>query len=338
MSLNRQHLDYLLQQYITDEARPEEIEELFGWIRRSEQDEPLRDTMQMLWRQYRPEEQLPAADWEGMYARIMTGPVRREMPAPRRRWQTLAVAAGIGGLLVLGIGWWVLTRSGRETAAAPANIAAVAYTRHITLPDGSTVVLHAGSRLDYPMEFAGKTREVSLSGEAYFDIMHRSMQPFIIHTGRVKTTVLGTAFNITAYPDSAEIKVSVTRGRVRVENEQQVLAELEPNQQVVYNQRETQVRREVLNASQLVTNWTKKDMVFASIPFEQIAAVLQQRYGVPIHFKNEALKHCPIRASFAGTEPLKDVMTVLCEVRNASYTITPQEGVVIDGEGCDSNQ
>ena len=72
----------------------------------------------------------------------------------------------------------------------------VSYIRYITLPDNSSVVLHAGSKLQYPVSFNGNSREVTLWGEAYFDITSNLAKPFIIHTGKVKTTVLGTAFNI----------------------------------------------------------------------------------------------------------------------------------------------
>jgi ferric-dicitrate binding protein FerR (iron transport regulator) len=336
--MNRQHIDYLLQQYVANEATPEEIEELFDWIKQAEHDESLRSTMQTLWGQYRPEESLPHTDWDSMYARIMATPIIPAVSRTRVRWRTLAVAASIAGVLALGILWWAQSRQRPAIAQRDATPASVAYIRHIVLPDGSSVVLQANSQLEYPAEFTGLTREVVLSGEAYFDIAHKTEQPFIIHTGPVKTTVLGTAFDIRAYAGHLEVMVSVTKGKVRVENEQQVLAELEPNQQITYDTRASQASRQVVNASQLVTDWTKKDMVFASIPFEQIAAVLHQRYGVTVHFKNEALKHCPIRASFTGTEPLKEVMTVLCEVRNASYTITPEGGVEIDGEGCENGK
>jgi ferric-dicitrate binding protein FerR (iron transport regulator) len=334
MMTNNEHIDYLLRQYTSNEASPEEISALFDWIRQSEHDGPLRDTMQLLWARYRPDEQLPAADWEAMYARIIHSHQSVAMPRKRIRWSQLAMAASITGLLVLGIWWWKKGASPKSITQQETGASIVAYTRHITLPDGSTVVLHANSQLIYPAAFTRNIREVSLAGEAYFDIVHREAQPFIIHTGHVKTTVLGTAFNIRAWANNPEVLVSVTRGRVRVENEQQMLAELTANQQITYNIQQTQTRQQEVNATRLVTDWTKKDMIFASIPFEQIAEVLSHRYGIPVHFKNEALKHCPIRASFSGTESLKEVMTVLCEVRNASYTITAQNGVEIDGEGC----
>jgi len=336
MTINNEHIDYLLRQYTSNEARPEEMEELFAWIRQSEQDEPLRHTIQGLWDQYRPEETLPSADWEGMYARIVRMPASPAIPRRRHTWRNLAVAASIAALLAMGVLWWKRPASLPVIAQAASYATPVAWTRHMVLPDGSAVVLHAGSRLLYPAAFNGNTREVTLAGEAYFDIVHREAQPFIIHTGQVKTVVLGTAFNIRAYDSSREIMVLVTKGRVRVESGQQVLAELAPNQQITYNLQQAQVQQREVNATRIVTDWTKKDMVFASISFERIASVLSQRYGIPVRFKNDALKHCPIRASFSGTESLKDVMAVLCEVRNATYTIDPGSGVEIDGEGCNN--
>jgi len=336
MITNNEHISYLLRQYTSNEARPEEIEELFAWIRESEHDGPLRQTIQALWDQYRPEESLPSADWEGMYARIVKMPANRVIPGKRVHWRTLAVAASIGALVLLGVLWWKRPASPQMVAGAESYAVPVAWTRHIVLPDSSTVVLHAGSRLLYRTAFSGHTREVTLAGEAYFDIVYRQEQPFIIHTGQLKTTVLGTAFNIRAYDSSREVMVLVTKGRVRVEDGRQVLAELTPNQQITYNLRQAQAQQQEVNATRVVTDWTKKDMVFASISFEQIASTLSQRYGIPVRFKNEALKHCPIRASFSGTESLKDVMAVLCEVRNATYTIDPGKGVEIDGEGCNN--
>src|SRR5690606_2603405 len=74
----------------------------------------------------------------------------------------------------------------------------------LLLPDGSTVLLNNNSSLDFPQQFTGDTREVILKGEAYFDIKPDASRPFIIHTGKVKTRVLGTAFNIRAYPEEID--------------------------------------------------------------------------------------------------------------------------------------
>ena len=206
------------------------------------------------------------------------------------------------------------------------------YTRYITLPDGSSVVLHAGSKLEYPTVFAGKTREVRLSGEAYFDVFHNPAKPFIIHTGSVKTTVLGTAFNIKS--DEKKVVISVTRGKVKVEDATRVVAVLTPDQQVEYDIKEAAGAQHIVDAETIVTGWTKENMVFDGITFEEIGKILSSRYGVPVRFENEALKKCKIRASFSGTEPLDHVAGVLSAIRNGSFEQITDGTIVFTGEGC----
>jgi ferric-dicitrate binding protein FerR (iron transport regulator) len=207
------------------------------------------------------------------------------------------------------------------------------YIRHLTLPDGSSVVLHAGSRLAYPPTFEGKYREVTLHGEAYFDIAHNASSPFIIHTGKVKTTVLGTAFNIKA--DAKHVVVSVTRGKVKVEDDSKILAVLSPDQQVQYDVPESKAAQQTVNANALVTDWTRQDMVFNGITFGEIATLLSKRYGVPVVFKNDLLKNCKIRASFSGTETIEQVASVLCAIRNGNFQSLPDGTIELNGEGCD---
>ena len=210
----------------------------------------------------------------------------------------------------------------------------VSYIRSITLPDGSIVVLHANSSLNYPQKFSGRTREVTLTGEAYFDIAHSST-PFIIHTGDVKTVVLGTAFNIKAYPDSKDITISVIRGKVRVENKEKVLAVLTPNEQVTCTSTiDANVEPSKVDAASIITDWTKQDMVFEDISFQTVADLLSRRYGVNISFKNTALPKCTIKAFFNGTESLDKVLSSLCLISNSVYTILDGGKIVIDGEGC----
>lgn len=205
-------------------------------------------------------------------------------------------------------------------------------TRYLRLPDGTTVLLHAGSELEFPASFTGKNREVRLSGEAYFDVAHNSKKPFIIYTGNVKTTVLGTAFNIRA--DEKQVTVSVTRGKVKVEAGSKVLAVLTPDQQIKYNVPNALIEKVTVNAYSIVTGWASENMLFNGITFKEIADVLSKRYGVAITFKNEALKNCKIRASFSGTETLEQVASVLSATKNGNFQQFADGSIVFDGEGC----
>jgi ferric-dicitrate binding protein FerR (iron transport regulator) len=279
-----------------------------------------------------------------MYSRIHTevkSSTRSGRPISIGRWWRIAAAAVF--VFLIGTLYWYTTPSkkaqapGVATVPPPVNVTSekqTGFIRHITLPDGTHVVLQAGSRLDYPEKFIGKAREVRLSGEAYFDVTEDRQKPFIIYTGRIRTTVLGTAFNIRALPDDKKITVSVTSGKVKVEDNQRVLAVLTPNQQVTWQPMAAAVSKDTVNALSLVTDWTKREMVFEGQSFEEVAALLGRRYGVEIRFKNEGLKKCTIKAFFNGTESLEKVLDVLCIISNASRSMPDEHTVLLDGDGC----
>lgn len=209
----------------------------------------------------------------------------------------------------------------------------LAYTKYLLLPDGSKVIVHNNSKLEYPSTFNGKTREVTLTGEAYFDIKHDDNKPFIIHTGKLTTTVLGTAFNIQAYSGAANIIVTVTRGKVRVEYNHKVLAVLTPDNQLVYDLPKSDAQNKAVVAQEII-KWTNSDMDFEDVPFETIVEQISKRYQADISFANNEIKRCPVHATFSGTETIEEIITKLCLARNATYKKTDDGKFIIEGKGC----
>lgn len=332
--MDQQYLYVLLKKYSQGTCSPEESAALEAWY--AELGQELPD--QVLAPDSEAAQQLTAQKLLELKARLNN---EQELPLlyPVRvpLWKRLSRQAAIWGILVAlgGAGYFLWHRNSsthEQVAGLPAGEMA-AFSRYFTLPDGSRVVLHAGSKLEYPDAFDGVSREVVLSGEAYFDIRPDSTKPFIISSGKLRTTVLGTAFNIRAYPGLPEITVSVTRGKVKVEDDKKLLGVLTPDQQIVYNIRDAAASQQKVNAAAVV-NWTNTDMVFENATFETIAATLTRRYQVNIQFSDETLKQCPVRASFAGTEPLEKVLDVVCGVRSATYTIENGRDVLIKGKGC----
>ena len=85
-----------------------------------------------------------------------------------------------------------------------------------TLPDGSVVALNSNSKLVFPKQFNGDTREVTIEGEAFFDVKPNPEKPFIINAGKAQIKVVGTSFNVSAYPETETLEVVVKTGKVQV--------------------------------------------------------------------------------------------------------------------------
>ena len=154
--------------------------------------------------------------------------------------------------------------------------------KEVTLPDGSTVWLNAVSELKYLKQFNGMIREVYLPGEAYFDVQHNPEKAFIIHTGKVVKTVLGTAFNIKE--DESKHTVTVTRGKVKVANGTKQLGIITSNQQISFNSQTSKVVQTEVNVSETIA-WREQDLHFEDITFAEDAVKLQQRFNVRINLE-----------------------------------------------------
>src|SRR5258708_4955428 len=344
MPANPNRLEELFDKYVRSMITPEEFTEFWHLIKEQQDTDTLSAKLTGLWQQWEAMAQ-PGQDTEKskIFNRIMEKGRQREIDFDRLRIHPMARLSrrlAVAAVLLAVIAGFYLLYSGKARPSASSSQVYAAHTqnlpyaRNIILPDGSTVVLYAGSTLDYPASFPADGREVILKGQAYFDVLHDDKRPFIIHTGKVRTTVLGTAFNISS--DSNKVTVSVTGGKVKVEDGKKVLAVLTPNQQIVYRVPEETAEKLTVNAERLVTDWTKQDMIFDGSSFGDIAELISRRYGVAIRFKNPELAKCLIVASFSGTETLENVMETLCTIRNASYTrLAEGNEILIDGKGCE---
>jgi transmembrane sensor len=202
----------------------------------------------------------------------------------------------------------------------------------VALTDGSKIWINSASQLKYPGSFNGKTREVYLSGEAYFDIQHDATKPFIIHTGKVVTTVLGTAFNIKEDNAAHTVVVTVTRGKVSVANGSEQLGVITPNQQISFNTVSLEHSRQNVDANRAIA-W-QDDIHFEDITFADAAAQLQQRFGVKISFANENVKNCRFTGTALKGEKLDKILKVICAFNNAAYKTRNDGSIIIDGPGC----
>jgi len=196
----------------------------------------------------------------------------------------------------------------------------------ITLPDGSTIVLQEGIKLDLAANFLnGKTREVTFEGEAFFDIAHNPNKPFIIHTGKVKTTALGTSFSIKAQPGEASITVSVVEGKVKVQDGEKLLAVLEANQQFIYGIEPDHWQEK---PAKVELDWQPHELIFRDMFFSDIAQDLAVRHGVIILIENEELKQQRISTLLDNRNSIDALLKFLCDLQHVTYTVEGKTYVI----------
>ena len=204
----------------------------------------------------------------------------------------------------------------------------------VDLPDGSKIVLNANSELNFNRAAFGKTaREVNLVGEATFDVTHDASKPFLVRTGKVTTKVLGTEFNINAYPEQENITVTVLRGLVEVGDEQRVYGQIRPNEQIAVDVRSNQFIQLKTKAEEAV-QWKRNFLILDDVDLEQAAEIIGKKFSVKITLENPELKECRIKVRFLNDESLDKILSVISRVTEVTYTIGEGGKVLLKGKGC----
>lgn len=263
------------------------------------------------------------------FLQVLEGIHRKEQVAAKERaWvKWWRYAAGIG--VFLSISWAAYWFGGHhpagEQAALPPPQEQVWVERtnpagqksSLLLPDGTRVRLNAASSIRLEQGLNGQTREVYLTGEAFFQVAHDSARPFIIHTGQVSTTVLGTSFNVRAYPQE-DLMVAVESGKVAVGESGQPSVLLDADDLLEVNtlnkdfilKRDTDIGR--------YTAWQSGVLVYQDSPLSDIVRDIERWYGVSIQITGGVA----ITARYDGyfdNQTLENVLQGLCYVSNLSY-------------------
>jgi len=215
-------------------------------------------------------------------------------------------------------------------------------TQRISLPDGSVILLEPGGEVRYPEKF-GKVREVSLSGEAFFEVTKDAAHPFLVYANEVTTKVLGTSFRIKANREEKEVVVAVKTGKVSVSAKSinykfrdASIDEitLTPNQQAIYDRREHVVVKKVVEKPVVVTEQAALKSSYINEQIVQILTALSESYAVDIRYNAEALSGCTLTSDIIEAEGLFDQLDIICSALGGSYTLENDASIVIESNGC----
>jgi ferric-dicitrate binding protein FerR (iron transport regulator) len=191
------------------------------------------------------------------------------------------------------------------------------------LPDGTQGWLNSGSSIKYPVNFM-KHRNVEISGEVWFDVVHLRSKEFQVNTPYFNVKVLGTRFNVIAYDNETTAEVILEKGIVLVLGKnQEVKEELKPDEHLVYNKSTKEIIKTNID-SKNYTSWKDGLLIFKNVPMSEIAKRLERKYNTEIILHGDSLKSSIFRATFQD-ENLEEICKMLATVAPIKYKIHKRE-------------
>ncbi len=310
----------LIAKYLSGDLEDKEREVLFELVNSSKEHKSYFEEMQSLWDVSGEEEENLEVNTDVAWAKV-AGRIKPQNERPKtyegpkvfRIGQLLRIAAVLVG--VLGA-VWMYNNFGESTPQIALFETQDDERREIKLPDGSTVWLNENSKLTYDESF--EPRIVDLEGEAFFDVEHLdSDHKFEIRSGETKTTVLGTSFNVRAYPEEAQVEVTVETGRVVFEEEKKKAIKKEKKKVIltagesgVYKKKE----EDVFKPEKVINNavaWKKKQLVFDDLKIAEVITVLERYFDVEVEVENKNILECTIVGTYPN--PSIESMTPVLE-------------------------
>lgn len=248
----------------------------------------------------------------------------------------ILVAAAILGLIATAYFW---TRQNENTVGSRElsmhKVEAGTGTKsELRLPDGTRVWLNSESKLEYKANFNDSVREVTLEGEAFFDVVKDKTRPFIVHTSDIDIKVLGTAFNVKSYPKDRSIEATLIRGMIEVTNKKEPSSPkviLRPHEKIVFNKTfepappaaeqgkpaespkpfaVTALPKNIADSALVETSWMYNKLIFDGETLRENAAKMERWYNVKLRFSSEKVGHIPIRYQLEN-ETIEDALKAL---------------------------
>lgn len=237
------------------------------------------------------------------------------------RWYSVAAAVLLIPILISG-GIWLSNKIQKDAVLADRPVTSTLFAPlgsriSFSLPDGTQGWLNSGSSLEYSMPFR-INRQVKVSGEAWFDVVHDTDHPFEVSAGDSKVKVLGTKFNLSAYPEEQYLEVVLEEGKVEFFTPGlSRRVEMKPNERLVM--RERAINRHETDVSKY-SAWKEGKLIFRSDSMDEVARRISRWYNVNVEVADEELKAYTFRGIFQD-DSLEEVIRFICMTSPIRYRV-----------------
>ena len=198
----------------------------------------------------------------------------------------------------------------------------------VILADGTTVHLNAGSKLTYPVRFAGKRRIVALEGEAYFDVAQDESHPFVVQTHLGEVMVLGTAFNVNAYTNARVCYTTLVRGKVQFSAPNVGTVTLQPGEQAIVSANGTEKRTVDLDE---YIGWVNGVYNFKNRSLGEIMETFERWYDIQVYYETPDLRNITYSGSLKRYGTINSLLDALELTGDLTYKISGRNILIYDG-------
>ena len=332
--INHQYAEQIAR-YLSGNIGEEEASTLMEWVKADATNQAYFEECKALWELSNNyddtfESDVPAA-WEKVARRINEPRLSSVKSEPRSIVKHIWLRAAV--ILFLVVAGFMIAQFLK--IEQPAELAYHTQTEEqirVDLPDGSTVWLNENSKLSYLPSF--QERIVQLEGEAFFEVARDEQHPFEIIAANSKTVVLGTTFNVRAYPNEEEVAVTVKSGKVvlRPINKTDKAILLEAGESGEVERSTAQVSKK---AEQQVNAdaWKTKRLAFEDVPLREVIPTLERYFNLEINVQNEALLNCHINGTYEQPD-IEQIMKVFQFILEIDVQQN-QKQYLLNGEGCE---
>lgn len=330
----------LLDKYLSGTCNRQELEQIKQLLEEPATEEILHELMMERAAQYDtaiPDNKLmdKVKDWEEQVLKRIETSGEDKASGRRGVIRLLRYAAVWAGILLLSAFavWQYRNAISPEqvTYAFVEHMNREAFPVRYLLPDSSEVYLGGGGKLRYPEHFSRTSREVSLWGEAFFEVKPDRERPFLVQTRSMQTQVLGTSFKIEAFEDYPLV-VAVATGKVGVSTNangtSKNLAMLTPGLKLTYDE-VTGIHQKGTTDVAGLQQWTTGDLVFDELPLRLVMLELEKRYDITVTFSDPETANYRVSGSFDRKQDLQSVLTMLSIIGKFKYKLDHNHSVNI---------
>ena len=342
--MHQERIYEIIRRRLSGESDQQDEEALKAWLTKHEHNRLIYRSIQEYWAPGEISNSRREKILQKVFERMdrssaETSPIKGA-PQPGKTWIPSYFYRVAAVLLIGVLSSWIVYTYIRPIPKQPAEtglvekMVPIGQKSTIKLSDGSIIKLNADSKLRYPKVFDGTSREVYLEGEAFFEVQEDAFRPFLVRSGDITTSVLGTSFNIKAYAEEQTVEVALVSGKVKLHHEVldslQFAYTLAPHEMLTYHKGLGQSEKGYFDEEEVLA-WKNQTLYFENADLAEMAVVLKRWYGKQFVIKRGDTIIRKFSGKFTNNKSLEYVLEVLSLDANFTYQIT-DNAVIIEGK------